>query len=152
MPSEWGSSLIVPLLAVVGAAVASYLTYVEVTGATAVCGPVGDCNTVNQSDYARLFGVFPVGALGLMGYVAIILAWGVSKYGSGAVSDWAKVSLFAMTFGGTLFSIYLTFLEPFVIGATCAWCLSSSVFITVLVWLSARSGRGAWERIRSGSS
>ena len=40
-----------------------------------------------------------------------------------------------MTAGGVLFSIYLTFLEPFVIGATCAWCLSSAVIMTLLLLL-----------------
>ncbi|WP_287908301.1 vitamin K epoxide reductase family protein [Chloroflexus sp.] len=31
---------------------------------------------------------------------------------------------------GTLFSLYLTFLEPFVIGATCIWCLLSAITMT----------------------
>jgi hypothetical protein len=38
----------------------------------------------------------------------------------------AARALLGMTTFGTLFSIYLTFLEPLVIGATCAWCLSSA--------------------------
>ncbi len=33
---------------------------------------------------------------------------------------------------GTVFSIYLTFLEPFVTGATCAWCLTSAMMILIL--------------------
>ena len=44
-----------------------------------------------------------------------------------------------MTFGGTLFSIYLTFLEPFVIGAVCAWCLTSAVVMTLLLVVAVRS-------------
>ena len=52
------------------------------------------------------------------------------------------------TVSGTLFSIYLTFLEPFVIGATCAWCLASAVILTLLMWLSARPGFDAWKRLR----
>ena len=36
------------------------------------------------------------------------------------------------------FSIYLTFLEPFVIGATCLWCLSSAVIMTLLYLLTTR--------------
>jgi len=147
LPASWGVGVVVPLLALVGAVVASYLTYIEATGATAVCGPVGDCNTVNQSEWARLFGVLPIGALGLMGYVAISAAWSVSRYASGLLSAWAGLSLAAMTIGGTLFSIYLTFLEPFVIGATCAWCLTSSMIITALMWLSVGAGRAAWTRI-----
>ena len=46
-----------------------------------------------------------------------------------------------MTVCGTLFSIYLTFLEPFMIGATCAWCLASAVIMTTLMWLTAAPGR-----------
>ncbi len=49
-----------------------------------------------------------------------------------------------MSIFGTLLSVYLTFLEPFVIGATCAWCLTSAVVITLLMWLSARPGKRAW--------
>lgn len=151
IPVSWGWGAGIPLLAAVGAAVAAYLTYVEATGVIAVCGPVGDCNTVNQSDWARLFGIFPVGALGLLGYGAISLAWAASRYASEPVSLWARLLLLVLTVGGTLFSIYLTFLEPFVIGATCAWCLTSSVVITALMWLAAGSGRDAWVRIRDRS-
>jgi len=152
LPSSWGLGYGVPALALAGAVVATYLTYIEATGATAVCGPVGDCNTVNQSEYARLFGVVPVGALGLIGYVAVVLTWAAAKHAPERASYKSRVLLLAMTIGGTLFSIYLTFLEPFVIGATCAWCLTSAVVITVLMWVSAGSGRDAWVRLRGTNS
>jgi uncharacterized membrane protein len=48
-----------------------------------------------------------------------------------------------MVVAGTLFSIYLTFLEPFVIGATCAWCLASAIIMTLLLWIIAPLGRQA---------
>lgn len=148
VPSAWGFSFAIPVLTLTGAVVASYLAYIEVTGTLAVCGPVGDCNTVNQSEYAKLFGVLPVGLLGLFGYAAISMAWVVSRYVSSSITAWARLSLLVMTLGGTLFSIYLTFLEPFVIGATCAWCLTSSVMMTLLLWLVSGTGREAWQRIR----
>jgi uncharacterized membrane protein len=140
--------LAIPALSLVGLVVAGYLAYIESTGTQAVCGPVGDCNTVNQSEYAVLFGI-PVGVLGLVGYVAIVGAWLMSRRGSGAAADWAKVALLAMAVFGTLFSIYLTFLEPFVIGATCAWCLTSAVVMTLLMLLAARPGLEALERVRA---
>jgi uncharacterized membrane protein len=37
---------------------------------------------------------------------------------------------------GTLFSIYLTIPERFVIGATCTWCLTSAIVMTLLLWSS----------------
>lgn len=141
-------SLVVPFLALIGIFVAGYLAYIESTGAEAVCGPVGDCNTVNQSEYAVLLGV-PVGVLGLVGYAAIIAAWLTARSGRGAASDWAKVVLLGMTLVGTLFSVYLTFLEPFVIGATCAWCLTSAAVMTLLMLLAARPALGAIERLRA---
>jgi uncharacterized membrane protein len=139
----------IPILSVVGIGVASYLSYVEIQGVMAVCGPVGDCNTVQQSEYARVLGVLPVGVLGLAGYVAIFTAWFVSRARSGRLALLAKLGLLVMAVIGTLFSIYLTFLEPFVLGATCACCLASAVIITSVMWLSARPGRDAWRRLRT---
>jgi uncharacterized membrane protein len=135
-----------PLLALAGLGVAAYLAHVEVREIEAVCGPVGDCNTVQQSEYARLFGVVPIGVLGVLGFASILVAWGVRRWGAGQASSWATVALLAMTGLGTLFSIYLTFLEPFVIGATCLWCLSSAVIMTTLYRLALPPGRngGRW--------
>ena len=134
-------------LALAGIGVACYLTYIETTGTTAVCGPVGDCNTVQQSRYATVLGM-PVAAMGLVGYIGIVLAWGLARFRTGVVVEWAKIGMFAITVFGTLFSIYLTFLEPFVIGATCAWCLSSAVLIAVLHVYAVRSVGSAWSRLR----
>ena len=140
---------VVPLLALVGLVVAGYLAFIESTGGEAVCGPVGDCNTVQQSEYAFLFGVVSVGLLGMLSYIAILSAWLIDRWGSEQLADLAQVAIFLMAFVGTLFSIYLTFLEPFVIGATCAWCLTSAVVITALMLISANSARDALYRLRS---
>ncbi len=135
LKSNW--AWIIPGLCVIGFGVAGYLAYVETSQVTAVCGPVGDCNTVQQSEYARLFGILPIGVLGLLGYVAISISWILARYTRGWHADMASISLFAIIVFGTLFSAYLTFLEPFVIGATCAWCLTSAILMTVLMLLSA---------------
>jgi uncharacterized membrane protein len=132
-----------PMLTVAGVVVAAYLAHVEVRGVQAVCGPVGDCNTVQHSEYARLLGVLPIGVLGVAGFSVILLVWLVRRVGSELTAAWASVLLLALTAGGTLFSIYLTFLEPFVIGATCLWCLSSSVLMTLLYWAALSRGREA---------
>ena len=123
----------VPALTVVGVLVAAYLAWIEVTGAEAVCGPVGHCNAVQQSEYARLFGVLPVGLLGVAGYAAILAGWGIALRGGAHVRGAAVRLTWAMAAGATLFSAWLTFLEPFVIGASCAWCLSSAVIVTLLL-------------------
>jgi len=139
-----GLARLLPALCVVGLGIAAYLTYVEMTQVSAVCGPVGDCNTVQQSSYARLWGVLPIGLLGMIGYEAILVAWLVARYAEGRLRAIAVVGAFALATFGTMFSIYLTFLEPFVIGATCAWCLTSSVLMTLLMLLAAGPARAAY--------
>jgi uncharacterized membrane protein len=124
---------VMPLLILVGTAVAVYMSYVELTDTAAVCGPVGDCNTVQQSQYATLFGLIPIGVLGVGGYLLIGTAWLLTKIGPAAKQALYSRGAWLLTLGGTLFSIYLTFLEPFVIGATCAWCLSSAVIMSLLL-------------------
>ncbi len=129
----WAERLVVPL-AIAGLGVVGYLAYVETAAVPAVCGPVGDCNAVQNSPYATLFGVLPIGVLGLIGYVAMLAVWlGGRRSASATSSDRASLAVFAMASGGVLFSIYLTYLEPFVIDAVCAWCLTSAVIMTMLL-------------------
>jgi uncharacterized membrane protein len=128
------------LVLAVGLVASIYLAYVETTGAEAVCGPIGDCNTVQQSEYALLFGFLPVAVLGLMGYVAILFVYVYGTWIQGAGDQYAPALVFLMAFFGLNFSIYLTFLEPFVIGATCAWCLTSAVSMALITLFSAGPG------------
>jgi uncharacterized membrane protein len=144
VPPTW----VIPVLCVIGIGVAGYLTYVEVAQVSAVCGPVGDCNSVQQSGYAHLFGIMPIGILGVAGYLVIGIAWLVNRLAKGRLADLATLSLIVITTLGTLFSIYLTFLEPFIIGATCAWCLTSAVLMTVLMLVSVMPGKLAIRRLK----
>jgi uncharacterized membrane protein len=130
-PAWW-----IPALSLIGIGVATYLTFIESTGAEAFCGPVGDCNSVQQSPYAFLFGVIPVGLLGLLGYLAILGIWLVAQRGPERWRAAARIGLWGLAIFGVLFSIYLTFLEPFVIGATCIWCITSAVVMTAVLWLT----------------
>lgn len=139
---RWHTTL-VPVLAVLGLAVAGYLAYVETTQVAAVCGPVGDCNTVQQSEYARLGGVLPIGVLGVVGYAAILGLWVLGRLARPAVARSADLLRLVFTSLGLAFSIYLTFLEPFVIGATCIWCITSAILMTALFWLALTPGRRA---------
>lgn len=117
-------------LCLAGMAVAAYLAFVETTQVAAFCGPIGDCNAVQQSPYARLFGLIPIGWLGVAGYLAILAT-------SLFDDPRARQIRFGFIVVGLIFSTYLTFLEPFVIGASCAWCLTSALIMIALLWLTA---------------
>jgi uncharacterized membrane protein len=157
--ARWGSKsvkgrrseLLWPLLIliIIGMGVAAYLSFVETSGAQAVCGPVGDCNTVQQSEYATLFGVISIGTLGLLGYAILLITWFISGMENQRYASLAKVIFFMLSLAGTVFSIYLTFLEPFIIGATCMWCLSSAVIMTVLTILSIDPARSAFQKLKN---
>lgn len=126
----------IPVLTLVGMGIAAYLLYVEERQVVAICGPVGDCNAVQNSPYAKLFGILPTSLLGILGYLAILVAWWLRRSTNQPWGIYASLGLFGMSLFGTLFSIYLTYLELFVIRAICIWCLSSAVVMTLLMLVS----------------
>jgi uncharacterized membrane protein len=134
----------IPVLSVIGLGVAAYLTYVETQSVQAICGPVGDCNAVQNSPYAKLWGILPIGLLGAAGYIAILAAWFVGRRQWGWLSKYAPVALFGMALFGAVFSIYLTYLELFVIHAVCVWCVSSAIIITLQLLFSLNSALQAF--------
>lgn len=127
---------IIAILVAIGVIAAAYLSYVELTQSEVICGPVGNCNAVQGSPYAKLFGILPIGILGLVGYVFIGIAWILVIFGQQEWQGKAYLAMWAMVLFGVLFSTYLTFLEPFVIGASCAWCLTSAIIMLALFWVT----------------
>ena len=142
-PKPW-PNWILPVLLLIGVGIAIYLSLIEVSGDEAICGPVGDCNAVQQSEYSKVFGVLPVAVLGMLGYLAIGASWLVSLKTTGKLQFYAKMAMFLIALFGLLFFIYLTFLEPFVIGATCAWCISSAIIMTLINIFATRVALDAW--------
>ena len=112
------------LLCLAGLGVAGYLTYVHYEGIAPICTS-GGCEQVQASSYSELAGV-PVAVLGLIGYAAI----GLSLLWRGDTGRAATASLAIAGFG---FSVYLTYLELFVIDAICQWCVASAVLMTALL-------------------
>lgn len=135
---RWVSAAI-PVLAAAGILVAAYLAYVEAQAVAPICGPVGDCAAVQTSEYSRLFGV-PVGYIGIAGYVAILAAWFAGRNGNAV----ARGLLLGMAVIGVLYSIYLTWLELFVIRAVCMWCVSSAVIMTLIMLAAAAWLASTW--------
>lgn len=133
---------LVPVLALAGLGVAAYLAYIEISHAEAICGPVGNCNQVQSSAYASIFGV-PVAVLGLINYGGVILLWMGNRQNKNTLfKSLSAVMFLALTIFGVVFSIYLTWAELFLINAVCAWCLTSAI-ITVALMLIALLGTTA---------
>jgi vitamin-K-epoxide reductase (warfarin-sensitive) len=99
-----------------------------------------NCDIVNHSIYAEIFGI-PVALIGVLGYLGVL---GFTTFCRRRPHT-PKILLIAST-AGLAFALYLTYIEGFVLAAWCVLCLSSLAaifFITVLsALLVARSRRG----------
>lgn len=131
-PVPSGSTAMLLVLAA-GLGISTYTAYTSLADVAPVCGVVSGCAEVQNSEYSRLFGV-PMGVLGLLGYGGILITWLIARRWSPAGGGWRWVPWLIALFG-VLFSLRLTYLEPFVIGHTCIWCLGSAVSITLALWL-----------------
>jgi len=123
--------MLAALVALAGLFVAVYLTMYKLGYiGTLVCA-VGSCEVVQTSKWATLLG-YPVAGWGVAYYVGVLA---VSLAGlSASLADSRRLSqlLVVMTAMGVLFSLWLTYLELFVIEAICQWCVASAVLATIL--------------------
>lgn len=114
--------------AVLGIALAGYLTYVHYADLTPLCLSSGGCETVQSSEYAKLAGI-PVALLGLMGYALILVSLVVP-------GETGRAATALLTVVGFAFSAYLTYRELFTLDAICQWCVASAVLMTGLAVLA----------------
>jgi uncharacterized membrane protein len=121
--------IIMIVLAVLGLAVASYLTYVHYAGIKPACTAGESCTKVQTSVYSKLGGV-PVALIGLLGYIAILGSLLVRE------NETSRLVTMCLCLVGFGFSAYLTYRELFSIHAVCEWCASSAVILTVLTVLA----------------
>lgn len=137
----------VPAFIAGGLIVSGYLTYVELTSSTAVCGvAIPGCGEVQSSPYAVLFGFLPVALLGVFGYIGILITWLGKKWLPPANKKIYNMGMWGLGFFGIIFSIYLTYLEVFVLRATCTWCILAAVFMIMLFWISIRYAQEYFSR------
>jgi uncharacterized membrane protein len=152
--------MLVALVALAGVFVALYLTLYKLGYIGTLACAVGSCETVQTSKWATFLG-FPVGAWGV-GYYLGVLALGLIGL-TPRYADTRRLSeiLVLVTGSGLLFSIWLTWLELFVIHAICQWCVISAILATILFilsWLDLRelthlaeeTAEEAAERLREG--
>jgi uncharacterized membrane protein len=121
-----GAAIIIALL---GTALAGYLTWAHYDTSALVCG-IGNCHTVQESEFATV-GPVPVALLGLGMYLTILVCNLVTRARPELMMSATSIA-FAAALGGTLYALYLSWLEVAVIGAICQWCVASAI-LTVLL-------------------
>jgi uncharacterized membrane protein len=141
----WGSAVLSGL----GVLVSSYLSIKRFTGGSLACSRWAQCDVVNNSLYAKIYGV-PVSFIGLAGYL-LLLGLALAALETAGDTRRRLVTFgFVLAIGGVAFSAYLTYIELYVIEAICSWCLASATIITLLavvgtvsLWRTAPAGAKA---------
>lgn len=129
------------IAAAIGLADSIYLSWVKLAHRPIYCGGYGGCETVAESKYAAVAGI-PVAFFGILAYLAI-LAFLYLEARDGFWADNGPLLVFGISLAGFFYSLYLTYLELYVIHAVCFYCVVSAVAITALLVLSiVRLARG----------
>jgi len=139
------------LIALIGVFVSLYLTLYKLGYiGTLACG-TGACETVQLSKWGDFLGV-PVAGWGVLQYAMVLVLAVASVQERYAGSRRLTIALLLVTGWGVLFTLWLTYLELFVIHAICRWCVGSAT-MTVLLFVLAvwewRVDSGEW-RVASG--
>jgi uncharacterized membrane protein len=136
----------IALLSLLGLSISLYmLAYAMGLTGPVICN-VGACETVQNSPYSRIAGI-PVAAFGTGGYLILLVVAFLGVQPRFMSTRWVPLFLFGGGVVGLGFSVYLTYLEAYVIHAWCQWCVSSAM-VMVLAFLFSipevkRLG-GAW--------
>jgi len=118
---------IVAIVAVAGLADATYLTVQALTGETLSCGGSPDCFRVLGSSYAKL-GRIPVAILGALAYFTVF------TFATFAAFGYPRAPKFLALIAGAMFltTLWLLYVQAFLLHAYCRYCLFSAA-ITFLI-------------------
>ena len=118
-------------LALVGLADSIYLTVQHITGQSVRCTIVSGCSEVLSSQYASIKGI-PLALIGAVAYFTVFSLATLAAFGYPLVGK-LLVILMGLMFLTTLWLIYL---QAFVIGQFCQFCLLSALVTIVLKYSS----------------
>jgi uncharacterized membrane protein len=122
---------VIAVVALVGVLLSTYMLLVKLGFIGELACGTGSCDRVQSSPWAVFLGV-PVPLWGVIGYTAI---FGIALLGVQRTllrDEHVAAAMLALTAGAFAFSLYLTYLEAFVINAWCRWCVVSAALATLL--------------------
>lgn len=115
-----------------GLLVSGYLSYIKLTDAPMQCiqGSVFNCDYVQNSAYSRLAGI-PIAWLGFGSYIVI----GVLLLFQNRVAflrEYGMLLIFGIVLFTFIYSMWLVYVQFFLLEALCQWCLTHEAIMTVL--------------------
>jgi uncharacterized membrane protein len=118
------------LLAAIGLIDSAYLFWVKIAHTEVYCGGSGECQTVANSPYSEIAGI-PIAFFGMVAYV-VILGLVLLEERNNFWRQNSPLMVFGITLAGTIYSLYLTYIEIAVLYAICPYCVVSAVVMTLL--------------------
>ena len=122
--------VIIALLSLAGLADAIYLTVEHLTGQSVRCTIIAGCSEVLSSSYA-VVGGFPLASIGALAYFSVFSLAILTLFGY-RIAGLLLIPLVAVM---CLVSLWLIYLQAFVIHAFCQYCLLSAAITFVLTAL-----------------
>ena len=134
-PGLSGSYSFIVFAAMGGFGVSYYIFKTKKSHGQLVC-PVGsDCNTVVTSKYSKFLGV-SLERWGLLYYGFTILVYSALVLFPALIPSGTSSLLLLLSTGAFFFSLYLLFVQGFVLRTWCIWCLLSAILSIVIFIVS----------------
>lgn len=120
------------LAALVGLFASSYLLYTYTTGADLKCGALlQGCDTVRISKWASFYGI-PTPFFGVIFYLSVLVL-GIFRAYAPEYKIWlSRLAVIILASAGFAESLFLTYIQRFVIQQFCSWCLISAVATSLI--------------------
>lgn len=126
--------LLAALVTLVGLGDAVYLTIHHYTGEKVPCSIVAGCEMVLTSPYSEIGGI-PLAAFGGIAYFLAFSLAILAAFGNRLMWKFFGVQVVLMA----IFTVWLIYLQAFVIGAFCQFCLLSAATTFTLLFIALTS-------------
>lgn len=129
--------IVILILSMAGIGLATFLAanhYQLISAGFCSIGSLFSCERVNQGDYSTIIGI-PWAVIGLAGFVAVFaLAYLRLYYPDKDIKDRFIPLLVLFSVIGTVFVVYLNYIELLVINEVCLLCAAShSIMVAILI-------------------
>src|SRR6476646_12303655 len=122
--------ILIAVLSLFGLADAIYLTIEHITGQSVRCTIIAGCSEVLSSSYA-VVGGYPLASIGALAYFTVFSLAILALFGYRIAGQLLILLVLAMC----LVSLWLIYLQAFVIHAFCQFCLLSAIITFTLTGL-----------------
>jgi uncharacterized membrane protein len=134
LPFPLGFFAFVAVLALGGLIISLTIYQTKKTKKQLICPTGSDCNAVITSSYSKFLGI-PLEYLGMSYFSLMFLAYLTKIFFSQILPADFQTVIFLFTVFAFFFSLYLLFIQAFLLRQWCMWCVLASAFsITIFIF------------------